>query len=636
MIRSKSLKVKVLALGALIVILVAFQNFTMQFGSNQLVLSSNRVHSNSSEFVIVADFIRHNDQNIFLVKDDFIVQNGIVKSIDVLPNRFKIVVSPLNLNAPQKINVSVSKKKLATSSTRANSLSLSYVPAQKVKLSNGIIISNQCSVPMPHRQSISFLKQKSHRFLGYGANIQKPSKTRPLQTIMQALTDLNMKFVKVDFGNPFKQKLGPIGFLDEKLSDQELYDIVLDQMRDYMSKGKGKQLYDSLKAADINVLSTMYGRPANYQKDGKIIEKRLPDFAQFYVAYLRSLEALDMKPDYQELQNEPNLGDIEKNDAKFTPEQFAEFVKHIDKGLKANGVKANITAAGTCNSLSVGRDFINAIKNKGVLSSLKGITLHNYYVGNFPNNDGVPPADDIAFNNELAPMSPPGIFQIAQKAGIPVIHSEFGGTNRKMKEINPELDAVNQTMELKAAIDLARRGDSASIVWMLFPNNSVQEGAILETWSLLDNENNPKKAYWVFKALSQIPIGKDGIATHVLKTDLKNTRIKMRPSDNPNFPNGNPMEKLGYVAFHQQVDGQSNYYIVISNPYGSGNHAANDNMAEITLNVNEAKLLLENYTSFTEDSLINPELNPISQFSDCPLVLKMPSSTGIVLKAKER
>jgi hypothetical protein len=157
------------------------------------------------------------------------------------------------------------------------------------------------------------------------------------------------------------------------------------------------------------------------------------------------------------------------------------------------------------------------------VGGLKALTLHAYYIVQAPNNGGVPPADDPDFHN---------FYERAKAAGVPLVVSEFGGTNLKTKNSDPDAESVNPAEEMKAALDLARQGAGAALVWNLYPN--IKDGVTYRTWALIDDAG-PTNAYWPFKALA--PAIPDG--SHVLAVQKSNVKSAIDSLGYSAFQNGN-------------------------------------------------------------------------------------------------
>jgi hypothetical protein len=284
-------------------------------------------------------------------------------------------------------------------------------------------------------------------------------------------------------------------------------------------------------------------------------------------------------PDLIELVNEPNL-------KRFKADQWAELLKDTEVSLGNQSV--NLAGPATATHLPVGVDFVQAAQANGSLGALKAITVHTYYVRDKPNNDGIPPANDPALQT---------LFKTAKSMGVPVISSEFGGTNLKTKYTDPGRNSVNASEEFKAALDLITAGESAAFVWNLYPNN--KRGSLLKTWALID-ERGPTNAYWPFYILApKIPVGSDVLA--VEKTDISPT-----------------MTSLGYAGFRNG----HNIYVGLSNP------------GPVPVTVDLALSGVQNYTvvhaagflpdrSVVQDGSVNP--------GHCSLNVMIPSETGTVL-----
>ena len=413
-------------------------------------------------------------------------------------------------------------------------------------LANGVAVDNACGAAP--QTSIVFSQDASadlyHPFLGYGVNLQNPLDAATAQRAIPDIQALGFKFVKTEIGTPYKgdsfstyQVLpAPAGVPD----DATMVGQVGGPIRAFQPPFTLDFIH-GLQAGGIRFVSAMFAAPNSYvTADGSgnetIVDADVPDFTKFYAAYLHSLADLGIVPDYAEPQNEPNGA----WGTKWSTGQFAQMMTGLQVDLfHANpGVPANLATSGTSTFVHFANDYLGAIDAQAAavvdpatglpyadvgIGGLKALTLHAYYIVQAPNNGGVPPADDPGFQ---------AFYERAKAAGIPLIATEFGGTNYKAKQDDPSLENVNPAEEMKAALDLVRNGAGAALVWNLYPN--VLDGVTYRTWALVDDAG-PTNAYWPFKAL--VPAIPEG--SHVLALQKSNVKAKIDSPGYAAFQDGN-------------------------------------------------------------------------------------------------
>ena len=175
-------------------------------------------------------------------------------------------------------------------------------------------------------------------------------------------------------------------------------------------------------------------------------EGAIAGLAQYYTSYLRKISQQGMHPDLVELINEPNLG----QNGKYRPPELAQLVSNVEKDLADAHVVVGLSALG-----NGGPHFPlcalcpKRCRDRGGLAGLKAISIHTYYVRDKVDGPTVPPADDADFQS---------LVTAARGQNLPLISTEFGGTDVKMKRIDPSKEAVDAAEELKAALDLVRAG----------------------------------------------------------------------------------------------------------------------------------------------------------------------------------
>jgi hypothetical protein len=408
---------------------------------------------------------------------------------------------------------------------------------------NGVSVTNACGGPKPDSTIVfsqSTTADTYHPFLGYGVNLQQPLDEATALKAIPDIQGLNFKFVKTEMGTPYVGDAwstwqilpAPMGLPD----DDAMYAAIHGPVEGFYAPYT-LTFMQGLRAAGIRWVATSFGAPNSYvTTDGLgnewIVDANIPDYTQFYPAYLRSLQDLGLVPDYDETQNEPNGA----WSTKWSTDQFAQMMTALqhDVYYVDTAAPANPVASGTATWVHFAMDYLDAIQaqaatwidpNTGLpypkvgLGGLKALTLHTYYVIQDPTNGGVPPADDPDFH---------AFYEQARAAGLPLIVTEFGGTTYKAKSTDPQLENVNPAEELKAALDLARNGAGAALVWNLYPN--TKDGVTYRTWALIDDVG-PTNAYWPFAALApNIP---DGSAV----LSLQKSTVKAK------------IDSLGYAAF---------------------------------------------------------------------------------------
>ena len=409
-------------------------------------------------------------------------------------------------------------------------------------LPNGVAVDNACGQPV--NNAIVFSQDPAadlyHAFSGYGVNLQNPLDEATALRVLPDLQALNFRIVKTELGTPYKGDSfstypilpAPVGLADDAAMHAQISGPVAGFYPPFTL-----DLMHRLHASGIGLVSAMFAAPNSYvTADGAgnetIVDADIPDFTKFYAAYLHTLADLGIVPDYAETENEPNGA----WGTKWSTDQFARMMTGLQFDLfhVDTAVSANLVSSGTSTYVHFANDYLGAIDARAAgyvdpdtarpypdigIGGMKALTLHAYYITQAPNNGGVPPADDPAFHS---------FYERAKAAGIPLIVTEFGGTNFKSKQSDPNAENVNPAEEMKAALDLARNGASAALVWNLYPN--VLDGVTYRTWALVDDAG-PTNAYWPFKALSpNIPEG-----SHVLGVQKSNVKATI--------------DSLGYAAF---------------------------------------------------------------------------------------
>jgi hypothetical protein len=463
-----------------------------------------------------------------------------------------------------------------------------------LSLSNGVRISSGCERDDSATlvQHITFSTKASHTFLGYGVNLQASKGAADIPRTIKDLHELGFVWVKTVLVKGDKEDRIPT---DQTPADAEA--AVAGQVRAGVPDAH-RRLYDALHAAGIKIVDTIHPPPAGYfasiatergKPSRRIDRNAIPSLARYYAAYIRAMTGLGIHPDLIEMVNEPNL----RRAGLYRPAEYAELLKGVETDLHA-GTGAiprdvNFSAPATASNVPAGLQFVEALDAIGVLPSLKAITLHTYYVRDRPNNAGIPPADDPAMKS---------LVTTARKLGIPVISTEFGGTDLKMKKLDPNKEAVDPAEELKATLDLIRLGESAAIVWDLYPTSN--DGATERTWALVD-ATGPTNAYWPFYILSRrVPVGSDVL--EVEQSDVSPT-----------------MTSPGYAAFRS---GQ-HIYVGLSNP-------APSSAVSVALNLSR----LGNFSvvhAATFSSIRAIESDASIRSRGCPVNVMLPGGTGTVL-----
>jgi hypothetical protein len=395
-------------------------------------------------------------------------------------------------------------------------------PRVSASLKNGVTISPKCDQGTSPVQHIVFSGTASHKFLGYGVSIEGGTAAFQSARTVAVLRQLGFVWVKIALVRPGQTPgatTGPSG---------AAFDAAIQAQVNAGLPDANRKLYDALRSAGIKIVDTIHvpngayfsSVTTNKGKLGRrIVPDAIPGLAKYYASYLRALTAAGIRPDLIEPINEPNLG----MKGRFDADEYAEFVKDLetDLGMPSGSPPSGIALSGpaTATHVPIALDFVHAMDARGALSALKAITLHTYYIRDQPVNSGIPPADDPALRTLAA---------TAKRLGIPLISTEFGGTDLKTKNSDPSRESVDAAEEMKAALDLIREGESVAIVWDLYPN--MKDGNSINTWALVD-KNGPTNAYWPFYILSRrVPVGSDVLA--VERSDIVPT-----------------MTSLGYAAF---------------------------------------------------------------------------------------
>lgn len=461
-------------------------------------------------------------------------------------------------------------------------------PITSLALDNGVIVSARCDQATASLAHVAFSGRASHIFLGYGVNVMTSKAAEDVARTVGDVKKLGFVWVRMTLATRADAGQGP--------DAEEATDEAASQAEDASASPKARQLILALQAAGIKVVTWLGHPPQSFFDAGgranrkgkhgrRVRPEAIGDLAQYYAATLQALAKQGVHPDLVELSNEPNLG----GSGKFNPDEYAALMKGVQNALAQRGVTARLAGPGT--SARIGRDaeFVQAMQAQGALSGLKAITIHNYYFRDRAKSPPVPAADDQAFQS---------MFAAARSAGIPMISSEFGGSNLKTKDTDPSMESVNTAEEFKLALDLMRAGDSAALVWALYPN--LSHGRMLYTWALIDDKG-PTNAYWPFYILARkVPVGAEILAAD--RTDIA-----------PGY--GSP----GYAAFRSG----SRTYVGLSNP-SSGSPVT------IALDMSRAGAYsLVHAASFMpgraveQDTKIRP--------GSCPLTVTIPSGTGTVL-----
>ncbi len=461
-------------------------------------------------------------------------------------------------------------------------------PGASLALENGVTISPRCE-PVDSAsgvQHIAFSAMPSHKFLGFGVNFQTSKAAEDIPRTVADIRKLGFVWVRTNLGQGDTSADGPG-------SEAGL------QVAGVNVPKAHSQLYAALQAAGIKIVVWLPHPPADYFNSGRraqngkpgrfVKQDAIPALAQYYADYLRSLAKLGVRPDLVELINEPNLA----QNGKYKPIEYAQLLANVERDLAAGRIGANLSGPGTAARISHSARFVEAMQAQGAISGLKAISIHTYYVRDNANNPDVPPADDPDFQT---------LVTAARNAGIPLISTEFGGTDIKTKQIDPSNESVDTAEEFKAALDLVRAGESAAIVWNLYPNYNL--GGLLKTWALIDS-NGPTNAYWPFYILSRkVPVGADVLA--IEKTDVA-----------PAFT------ALGYAAFRSG----RHVYVGLSNP-------ARTSAATVALDLSRlGPFNIVHAASFLPTRAVEQDAS--MRPGTCPLTVSIPSGTGMVLDIDE-
>ena len=482
---------------------------------------------------------------------------------------------------------------------------------------NNTSITSSCSAPATLH--LKYASAKSHLFQGFGTNLQPVKNMADSNTAIADLNDLKFQFVKMDWGDPYNSNLkpAPINITDANFAAVSA-DIKTNVVSALQSTPQKLYFFQALhgtlpsaaqslgyqnSAYPVSVVKTMYGAPQAYYETRPInqgtdtgnfiLDARVGDFSAFYVAYLDAIKGYGMNPDYVELQNEPNGS----WDVKFTPTQYASFVSGIFQTGDKHGIApGNLTAAGTSTQVSNAVDYLTPLSSSGTLARMKGLALHTYYVTSNAAGDGknnVPPADDVNF---------PTVSNLAKANNLPLMSTEFGGTDAKDKVIDPQAYSVNQAEEYKAALDLVRNGESMALVWNLYPNVKAGSGPI-KNWGLIDNTVTPRvktNAYYIFKTLAN---------------GLKSNSDVLSVASTDWVPD---MTTLGHAGFR---NGNS-YTVGLSNP------SATTATVQIDLS-DSAPLSVNHIYSFTANQLLDRE-TAIAR-GNCGYTVTLPPNTGMLI-----
>jgi hypothetical protein len=457
-------------------------------------------------------------------------------------------------------------------------------------LANGVTISSRCD-QSESAEHVAFSSSTSHKFLGYGVNVQIGKAEENIPRTIADVKKLGFVWVRIHLG------------LDDSGPNSETGSSDGESRADAPSANDGagvqrrfQEFFSAAHAAGIKIVNWGEGRgtaaffESTAQRNGKfgshVRSGSIPSLAQYIAEDLHSVAHAGIRPDLMEPFNEPNL-----KKHKFEPADYAELIKDIEENFKNDPSDLHLAAPGTASNLSQGVDFVRAMQAQGSLSGLKAITVHTYYVRDRPTNFGVPSANDPALQTLL---------QTAKGLGVPLISTEFGGTDLKTKDTDPDRESVDPAEEFKAALDLIEAGESAALVWELYPN--FNGGALLKSWALIDN-NGPTNAYWPFILTRRIPVGADVL--NIERTDI-----------------GPTMTSLGYAAFR---DGRT-LYVGLSNPASSQVTVALDLSRIGSFTVVHAASFLPTRTT-EQDTAVHS--------STCPLTVTVPSGTGAMFDINE-
>ena len=462
----------------------------------------------------------------------------------------------------------------------------------KLSLENGVSISEQCDGSDSEAEHITFSSRSSHTFLGYGVNVETQRASSNISQTVDDMRKLGFVWARMVLSGHKSDQAGPSDEDADEASQEP------DTGADSANIPEAhKHLIAALQAAGIKVVNWLGRAPASFYstnerraQNGKpgrrVRDDEIPALAQYYANYLRSLEAMGVHPDLVELINEPNL----RQNGKYRPEVFAALVRTLETDLSAAGLHVNIAAPGTSARMDSSANFLEALQQQGAIPGLKAISIHTYYRRDDPNHPPLPPADDPSFQTMVS---------IARNSRLPMMSTEFGGTDIRTKQADPSLESVDTAEEFKAALDLIRSGESAALVWNLYPNHNF--GQLLYTWALID-PNGPTKAYWPFYILSRkVPVGSDVLA--VEHSDVS-----------PSFA------ALGFAAFRSGP----HVYVGLANPAPSQPSKVDVDLSAL------GKVALVHAAGFLPTHAVEENAN--FRASTCPSSVTIPSGTGTMLE----
>lgn len=479
----------------------------------------------------------------------------------------------------------------ATTFAREQGARQKFPSGSQLSLPNGVTVSSACdqsnsATPVQH---ITFSARSSHTFLGYGVNVQAAKAAVDIPRTIDDLHKLGFVWVRTSLG----KEDGPAQPSLTDTEDEADADT-REQVADTGAPSAQRRLYAALHAAGIKVVAWIGHPPMEFfdqgsAKNGKqgrrIKEDAIARLAQYYANYLRTLTQQGVHADLVELINEPNLG----QNGKYRPELLAQLVAGVEKDLNDAHLSVGLAAPGTAARIPRSARFVEAMQRQGALAALKAISIHTYYVRDKANGPPVPPADDTEFQS---------LVTAAHNQNLPLISTEFGGTDVKTKKIDLSRESVDAAEELKAALDLIRAGESAAIVWNLYPNHNF--GGLMSTWALIDDKG-PTNAYWPFYILSRkVLVGSDVLAIEHSDVSAAFT-------------------SLGYAAFRSG----HHTYIGLSNPARVGT-------ATIALDLSHlGPVSLSHVASFVPAGALDKDAK--ITLGTCPLTVRIPNGTGAVL-----